>query len=271
MREIYWFNFKLSLLHKITGVGISRCFEYPLAVINLSIQEGEKLLEIGSGKSCFPLFMVKRRGVNTTVLDIDERVIVQKKYAKKVGILNHVITERFNVLDDPKTKTQDKSFTSNDGSFSIIVSDARKINFPDSSFDAVSCISVIEHIPNNGDLLAIKEIARVLKPKGRAFISVPYGQKYEEGKTLGGHFERRYDYEALNARLIQPSGLKLKKIGFVVFDQRSRKLQNLYYKLPKYVRYVLGWSCIFLALLIPLRDNANRDNAEFPYIVLEKS
>ena len=270
MWEIYWFNFKLSLIHKVTGVSIARCFEYPLAIINLDIQKGEKLLDVGSGKSCFPLFMLKRGGVNVTVLDIDERVMIQKKYAKKVGIINHAITERFNVVDNPKMKIQDKSYTSKDGSFKIIVGDARNTVFPDSSFDAISCISAIEHIPGNGDILAIKEFARVLKPNGRVFITVPYSQKYEEGKSPGGHFERRYDYDALKERLIQPSGLKLKKIGFV-FDQRSRKLTNIYYKLPLYVRYVLGWSCIFLALLLSLRGNANKDDAEFPYIVLEKS
>jgi len=268
MWEIYQFNFKLSLLHKVTGDSLARCFELPLAVMNLNIQNGEKLLDVGSGKSCFPLFMVKRRGVNVTMLDIDERIMIQKKYAKKVGIISHAITERFNIFDNPKMQIQDKSYTSNN--FNIIVGDAMKIDFPDSSFDAVSCISAIEHIPNKGDIVAIKEIARVLKPKGRVFISVPYGQKYEEDKSPGGHFERRYDYEALNARLIQPSGLKLKKIGFV-YDQKSRKYTNLYYKLPLYVRYMLSWSCIFLALVISLRDNANKDDAELPYIVLEKN
>jgi len=269
MLEIYCFHFKLSLIKKVTGLSLARCFEYPLAVVSLNMQKGEKLLDVGSGKSCFPLFMVKRRGVNVTVLDIDKRVMVQKMYAKKVGIINHAITERFNVIDNPKTTIRDKSFTSIDGSFRIIVSDARKMDFPNSSFDAVSCISTIEHIPNNGDILTIKEIARVLKPNGRVFISIPYGQKYKEGKSPGGYFERRYDYEALNSRLIHPSGLKLKKIGFV-YDRKSRKITNLYYKLHRYAQYGLGWSRIFPALMISLRDNANKNDAEFSYFVLEK-
>lgn len=272
MKEMYWFNFKLSLLNKVTGVSPARCFEYPLAVLNLNTQKGEKLLDIGSGKSCFPLFMIKRRGVITTVLDKDEKVMVQKKYAKKVGIIKHPITEHFNIIDNPKTKIRTGSYTSNDGSYSIRICDARKMDFSDCSFDYASCISAIEHIPGNGDILAIKEIARVLTPKGRAFISVPYGQKYEEDKSHGGHFERRYDYDALNTRLIQPSGLKLKKAGFI-FDQQSKKIADrVYYKLPGLVRYACGWSSIFFALLsMSTRDNASRDDAEFAYIVLEKS
>jgi len=267
MREIYRFNFKLSLLNKVTGVSPARCFELPLAVMNLNIQKGEKLLDVGCGKSCFPLFMALK-GAITTCLDINESVMVQKKYAKKVGIINHPITEHFDIIDNPKMKIQEKSYTSNN--FNIIVCDGRKMDFPDSSFDAVSCISAIEHIPNNGDILAIKEIARVLKPNGKAFISVPYSQKYEEGKSHGGHFERRYDYNALNTRLIQPSGLKLRKVGFI-FDQKSRKLTNIiYYKLPGYVRYALGWYCVIFTLFLAKRDNAKKDDAEFAFIVLEK-
>lgn len=272
MKEIYLFNFKLSLVHRVAGMSPARCFEYPLAIINLNIQKGEKLLDVGSEKSCFPLFMKRRRAVNLVVLDIDEKVMAQKKYAKKVGIINHPITERFNIIDNPKMKIEEKSYISNDGGLNIIVGDARKINLSDCSFDYVSCISAIEHIPNDGDILAIKEIARVLKPKGKAFISVPYSQKYKEGKSHGGHFERRYDHNALNTRLIHPSGLQLKKIGFV-FGQQSKKITDkIYYKLPGYVRYAVGWSCIFFALLfISTMDDANKDNAEFAYIVLEKS
>ena len=43
--------------------------------------------------------------------------------------------------------------------------------FKSSIFDAVICIHVLEEIPN--DLSAMKELHRVLKPGGWAFISVP--------------------------------------------------------------------------------------------------
>ena len=38
-------------------------------------------------------------------------------------------------------------------------------------FDAVICIHVLEHVED--DIMAIEELARVLKPGGWAFISVP--------------------------------------------------------------------------------------------------
>lgn len=43
--------------------------------------------------------------------------------------------------------------------------------FPDNVFDVVICSEVLEHIPDN--LRAIKEIVRVLKPKGILAVSVP--------------------------------------------------------------------------------------------------
>ncbi len=46
-----------------------------------------------------------------------------------------------------------------------------KLPFHDHSFDVVCAFDVIEHIEN--DLLALKEIYRVLKPGGYTFISVP--------------------------------------------------------------------------------------------------
>jgi SAM-dependent methyltransferase len=44
-------------------------------------------------------------------------------------------------------------------------------NFPDNSFDVVTCWEVIEHLPDPRTLLA--EIARVLKPGGLLYMSTP--------------------------------------------------------------------------------------------------
>lgn len=40
-------------------------------------------------------------------------------------------------------------------------------------FDTITCISVIEHIPADGDTLAVKKMWSLLKPGGRLFLSVP--------------------------------------------------------------------------------------------------
>ena len=46
-----------------------------------------------------------------------------------------------------------------------------KLDFPDAYFDAIICMGVVEYIDD--DAAAVKEMARVLKPGGRAIITLP--------------------------------------------------------------------------------------------------
>jgi len=67
------------------------------------------------------------------------------------------------------------------------VGDIRKTNFPDNYFDVITCVSTLEHIGVNGrygsdndpagDLRAMSEIKRILKPSGQLLATVPYGVK----------------------------------------------------------------------------------------------
>lgn len=53
-----------------------------------------------------------------------------------------------------------------------IVCDITSIPEPDSSFDAIMCIEVLEHLPD--PVLAIKEFSRLLKPDGHLIITAPF-------------------------------------------------------------------------------------------------
>lgn len=53
-----------------------------------------------------------------------------------------------------------------------IVSDISEIPVENNSYDAILCTEVIEHVPNPVD--AIKEMGRILKPKGKIIISSPF-------------------------------------------------------------------------------------------------
>jgi len=53
-----------------------------------------------------------------------------------------------------------------------IVSDITSIPESDSSFDAIMCIEVLEHLPD--PILAVKEFARLLKPNGYLILTAPF-------------------------------------------------------------------------------------------------
>jgi SAM-dependent methyltransferase len=55
--------------------------------------------------------------------------------------------------------------------------DLQAIPFPDDSFDTVIVHNVLEHVPD--DNLAIRELVRVVRPGGRAIITVPMFDAWE--------------------------------------------------------------------------------------------
>ena len=88
-------------------------------------------------------------------------------------------------------------------------------------FDYVFSCSVFEHIhPENGDIIASRNVSCLLKKGGIFSFSVPYYKKafneYKENDvysiegTLGKNtFQRFYDEEALFSNIIKPSGLNI--------------------------------------------------------------
>ena len=58
-----------------------------------------------------------------------------------------------------------------DARMRLVQADATALPFADSSFDGVICSETIEHIPHDNKV--IKEIARVLRPRGVFVVTVP--------------------------------------------------------------------------------------------------
>jgi len=58
-----------------------------------------------------------------------------------------------------------------------------KLNYPDNTFDFISCILTLHHIPNNKLNLFIKEIHRILKPSG-SFILIEHNALTDYDKIL---------------------------------------------------------------------------------------
>jgi len=105
-----------------------------------------------------------------------------------------------------------------------ICGDATKIPFRDGRFDAVSCIDVLEHVPQDEKVL--REISRVLQPGGKFVFSVPLNQGlYGKSDEYLGHM-RRYDVKELQR--------SLKKNGFeIVEEQKWGTLLFPYHKIVR--------------------------------------
>jgi SAM-dependent methyltransferase len=90
--------------------------------------------------------------------------------------------------------------------YEVVRGDLLALPFPDASVDRVMASEVLEHIPD--DVTAMAEIARVLKPGGRAVVTVPrYGPERicwalsdEYHANEGGHI-RIYTAPVVRTRL----------------------------------------------------------------------
>lgn len=100
--------------------------------------------------------------------------------------------------------------------------DAKQLEFPDDSFDAVFTLSSIEHFGSWADIRrAASEMGRVLRPAGRAYITTecflgrssltPFAQEATSKVTGGRMFGsmRVFTPESLVSEIVEPSGLEL--------------------------------------------------------------
>jgi ubiquinone/menaquinone biosynthesis C-methylase UbiE len=98
--------------------------------------------------------------------------------------------------------------------------DATQLAYPDASFDTAVSVSVIEHIPGDGDIAALRELTRVLRPGGSLVLTFPYGERAEDvsvehdlyGQRYDGtplFFYRRYAAETVGSRLLDGGGLEI--------------------------------------------------------------
>ena len=76
--------------------------------------------------------------------------------------------------------------------------DLTALSYPSDYFDAISCISVLEHIPAPHDQTAVKELLRVLKPGGVLVVTVDF----EPTGHSSAHYQRIRHYVRRAAALL---------------------------------------------------------------------
>lgn len=131
----------------------------------------------------------------------------------------------------------------------FFVGDALNLKFKDNSFDTVTIMDVIEHIPKNTEGLCLKEIKRVLKPNGYLIISTPNTHLLsillDPAFFLLGH--RHYSENKLR-KLLSMTGfkvLRVKKAGGItritttLLEYFFKHILKIKYKISKNIENII--------------------------------
>ena len=195
-----------------------RYLEMPLTLWYMSqgkVKAGQTLLDIGSPKLLALYLSVANPKATLIASDISDYFVSDfQEFKSLLG------------LDNMQVK----------------ILDGRYIEFENETIDQVFSVSVLEHIPDDGDSKCMAEIGRVLKQGGLATITLPYTTSYCEEwlegiKTYWSNhsiesgekvfFQRRYAWEEIVRRIIKPSGLRLKSM--VLTAESPIKRASKYY------------------------------------------
>ncbi|CAN5667829.1 hypothetical protein BH18ACT13_BH18ACT13_01660 [soil metagenome] len=105
--------------------------------------------------------------------------------------------------------------------------------FPDASFDCVICTEVLEHCPEPQAVM--NEIARVLRPRGRAFITTPFllplhEMPYDFYRYTPSALRHLATRAQLNVRRLVPRGSYVSvvlSVNLMPLTKAMQKLQSL--------------------------------------------
>ncbi len=218
-----------ALKSLVLPVEYIRCAESRYVLQHLDARAGHRILDIGSPKlpSLFLAARVQARVHATDLLDY---------FFDRYGAYADAVMGAHHDL------------------YRMEAEDARCLSYADDTFDRVFSISAIEHIPDDGDSVAMGEIARVLKPGGICCLTVPWGLHgyVEEYRRKGDpdtywvesseeriFYQRAYDRPTLDRRMLSDPRLELVDLSF--WGERRYPVEHviLSRKLPRWARWGL--------------------------------
>ena len=238
----------------LTPMNYWRVIETKLVLNSLNPEKGERILDLGSPK-LLSLYLTKNVGSNLIVSDINDYF---KKYCSDFA-------KTLNLGDN----------------YRLVVLDARKIDLPSNSVDKIYSISVFEHIPDNGDLKAMREVQKILKKGGIFTLTLPYGKEYtteyrdpkkfyysnnvkEYKKGDNVFYQRDYDEKSLNERIVNSSELKLIEKQYI--GQRIKLPSNRFMSLLGPINIILS----YLNHIGPNKDPNKLKNVSMVHLTFQK-
>ena len=196
LRDMFWFNASLGAYRCVKGIDYVRTVEFPVAaaVLIRQLERGGDYLDVGSGDSLLPTYIASRTPARITALDKFQWVTAQYRYLKHLKRTGWLDTGRFRVVQEDFLECG---------------------CLEPGSFDAVSAVSVLEHIEADGDFRAVVKVFDLLRPGGLFVVSCPYnhdraqdfrveGDVYgERAGAQGAFFQRHYSAATFSERIIE--------------------------------------------------------------------
>jgi SAM-dependent methyltransferase len=121
----------------------SKRWEYPWALERAALSPGTRVLDTGCGASIFPIYLADQ-GYRVSAIDLQPPFGLDARHGLAVE---------------------------------YVQGDLCRLPWPDASFDAVFCISVIEHLGHGRVEQALKEMRRVLKPGALLLLTTDYYER----------------------------------------------------------------------------------------------
>jgi SAM-dependent methyltransferase len=118
----------------------SKRWEYPWALERSALKEGSRVLDAGCGASIFPIYLAAQ-GYRVIAADLQPPGRLDRLHDLSVG---------------------------------YVAGDLTALPLADDAFDAVFCISAIEHLAPERIKVAMKELRRVLRTGGRLLLTTDY-------------------------------------------------------------------------------------------------
>lgn len=169
----------------------ARLWEYPFAILTADLEPGMKVADIGCGMTAFTIYLKEHSRCDIVGIDPDVFESGTKYYA-------HGVSQEFIKRTGLK----------------IVRGEFDQIPLPDDSQDRVFCISVMEHVPPDVRRRGMQEISRILKPGGKAILTVDVSMLFELNRPLDLIWES-------GLTLVEPADLRWPVQRFGLFDSQQ--------------------------------------------------
>lgn len=200
-----------AVIRVVVPLDPSRYLELPETRRELDARVGDRVLDLASPKLL--AVVLSREGVEVTSVD-----------------------QLQDEVDRWRRLTQGESH------LRFEVADGRKLPYGDAAFDHAYSVSVLEHIPEQGDEIALRELARVVKPGGRIVITLPYATEAwdefrdeplyaDHGPSPNGRyfFQRWYDDAGVDRLIAAAPSLEIRGRRVARLQPNLNSLYNRYF------------------------------------------